>query len=286
MNNEEKNRFILVLSIPLIFLVIIASCVGMFVSGTYSKETLNWTIQAIGQDAINLLLITPFLIITSFIAYRKNTIALYLWSGGMIYLCYTYMIYCFDIHFNNLFFLYCMILGLSFYSLMYFLYSLLNRNNIGCFNENFQTKSVSIYLLIISCFFIFLWLSEIIPAILTNSTPKTIVKIGTFTNPIQALDLSILLPGFIVISVLILKRRSLGLLLAPTALTFCILMDITIGVFTVFMIMNGQDSNWSIAVVMGLLALITIILLFRLFNNKHCENDLKNKTKYYYPLRS
>ena len=101
MDNDGKNRIILIFTSPLVFLLIIASYVGLFESGTYSKETLNWTIQAIGQDAINLFLITPFLIITSLLAYRKNKAALYLWSGGIIYLCYTYMIYCFDIHFNN-----------------------------------------------------------------------------------------------------------------------------------------------------------------------------------------
>jgi len=283
MSKNNHDNIILSLSIPLVILVIIVSYIGFFGREIYSMETLNWTIQAIGQDAINLFLITPFLIM---LAYRKNTIAYYLWSGGLIYLCYTYVIYCFDIHFNNLFFLYCLILGLSFYSLIYFLYSQLKTVDSRWTNENTPAKSIGIYLIILACTFVLLWLSDIIPAILNNSVPKTLTKIGTFTNPIQTLDLSILLPGFIIISLMILKRKSLGLLLAPTALTFCILMDITIGVLSINMIMNDQDSEWSIVAVMGLLTLITIILLFKLFNNKDRENDLESKIKYFYPLRS
>jgi len=286
MSKNNHDNIILSLSIPLVILVIIVSYIGFFGRDIYSMETLNWTIQAIGQDAINLFLITPFLIITSLLAYRKNTIAYYLWSGGLIYLCYTYVIYCFDIHFNNLFFLYCLILGLSFYSLIYFLYSQLKTVDSRWTNENTPAKSIGIYLIILACTFVLLWLSDIIPAILNNSVPKTLTKIGTFTNPVQALDLSILLPGLLIISVLILRKRSLGLMLAPAALTFCILMDITVGVLAVIMSLNGQDSNWIIALVMGLLTLITIILLFKLFNNKNRENDLENKIKYFYPLRS
>jgi hypothetical protein len=60
-NNQSK----IILSLPIIILIIIASYRGLFIPDTYSKETLNWTAQAIGQDAINLFPITPFLIVTS-----------------------------------------------------------------------------------------------------------------------------------------------------------------------------------------------------------------------------
>jgi len=286
MSKNNHDNIILSLSIPLVISVIIVSYSGLIIPNIYSRETMSWTTQAICQDAINLFLIAPFLIITSILAYRKNTIAYYLWSGGIIYLCYTYVIYCFDIHFNNLFILYCLILGLSFYSLMYFLFSHMTKVDTVSFRSNLQIKSVSIYLLTISCLFIFLWLSEIIPATLNNPIPKTVIKIGTFTNPIQILDLSILLPGFIIISLLNLKRKSLGLLLVPAALTFCILMDITIGILSVFKMQNSHDLNWIIPMLMGLLTLITIMLLYKLFKIENNQSEIENKTKYYYPLRS
>jgi hypothetical protein len=66
MKIDGKNKIILILSLPLVFFVIVASSMGLFVGGAYSKETVSWKIQAIGQDAIDLFLISPFLIITMF----------------------------------------------------------------------------------------------------------------------------------------------------------------------------------------------------------------------------
>jgi hypothetical protein len=44
--------------------------------------------QAVGQDMIDLFLIVPSLIVTAIITYKKNKIAMLLWSGAVFYLIY------------------------------------------------------------------------------------------------------------------------------------------------------------------------------------------------------
>jgi len=270
MNIKRESTIIFALSLILAVLVIFVSCVGLFIPGTYSKETPNWTAQAVGQDMIDLFLIVPSLIVTAIITYKKNKIAMLLWSGAVFYLIYTFVIYCFAVHFNSLFIIYCLILGLSFYSFMYFLFSQIKKPIVDWFDGKMPVKAVGIYLIVIACMFYMLWLSEIVPGISANTTPKNIIDMGLPTNPVQALDLSVVLPGFLIISILLFRKKPLGLMLAPTMLVFCILMDITIGGLNIIMKIRGIEASYTITVVMAILALISIVLLsFYLKSIKH-----------------
>jgi hypothetical protein len=273
MNMNNQNRTILAFTLPLVILIIFATYCGLFVPGTYSKETVNWTAQAIGQDVVNLVLLVPFLIITSLLVFKKNRIAFLLWSGGIFYLIYSYAIYCFALHFNNLFLVYCLILSLSFYSFMYFLFSQIKEPIVDWFNEKIPNKTIGIYLLFISCFFYIVWLSEIIPSIANDTTPKNIIEIGILTNPVHVLDLSVYLPALLITSILLFRKKTLGLLLAPAMITFCILMDITIGSLVIVMKMRGLDADWSVAFIMSLLALISLLILILFLKSLRTRND-------------
>ena len=144
---------------------------------------------------------------------------------------------------------------------MYFLFSQLKRPIADWFSEKIPVKAVGIFLIIIACVFYVLWLSEIIPATIANTPPQNIIDTGLPTNPVHALDLSIILPGFAIIAVLLLRRKPIGLLLAPNALAFMILMDITIGALNIIMERRGIETSYAVTIVMAILALVSIGLL-------------------------
>jgi hypothetical protein len=265
----DNNKIVLYFSIPIALLVIVVSYAGLFIPETYTKETANWQAQALGQDIIDLFLIVPLLLITSWLAYKKNRAALLVWSGLLVYLIYTFVLFCFAVHFNYLFIVYCTTLGLSFYAFLYFLLSQIKEPIVSWFTERIPVKSVGIYLIVLSGLFYLLWLSEIFPANLNNTIPSSITESGLITNPVHALDLSVVLPGMVIVAILLLKKKSLGLLLTPTVLTFAILMDITIGSLVIVMKMKGMDADFSLAVIMGLLFLFTLGLLIWFF--KHIQ---------------
>src|ERR1019366_8796872 len=112
-----------------------------------------------------------------------------------------------------------------------------------------------------------LWLSEIIPAIIQNTIPKSIVETGLFTNAVQVIDLSVFLPGIFITGISLLKRISFGLILVPIILTFFVLMDISIGTLAVVMKMKGVESNLVLTVIMGVLALLSLVLLIWYFKS-------------------
>src|SRR5688572_30684509 len=103
------DRVILWISLPLAALVIFVSTWALLTPGFYSAETLNWQVQSSGQDLVDLFLVVPCLLVSSVLAYRKNRAATMIWGGTVLYTTYTFVIYCFAVHFNELFFCYCLV---------------------------------------------------------------------------------------------------------------------------------------------------------------------------------
>lgn len=265
--NSRSDRTILLLTLPLAALVAMAGLFGLLVQETYSRETVNWSMQAIGQDTIDLFLIVPLLLVADIAAFMGNKKALLLWSGVVLYLIYTFTIYTFAVHFNRLFLVYCVILGLAFYAFLYFLSS--RMSEAAEFRTKSQTseKVTAIYFILMSCFFEVLWLSEVIPATIFGTTPVRISRLGLLVNPVHALDLSVFLPGIMIVGILLLRKKPLGFLLAPALLVFFILMDFTIGSIALAENLDQRRTDLSLIYIMIFLALFSIILLLIYLKN-------------------
>ena len=249
------------LSIPIVLLVILVSAAGLLYANLYEKETLNWSTQAYGQDMIDLFVISPFLILSSWLVYQKKEVGVLLWSGIIFYLIYTFVIYAFGVHFNQLFIVYCLILGLAFYVFIYFLLTFSRHQVKAWFSNKIPRQVIGFYFIVLGALFYMLWLMEILPANISNTTPQIIIDTELLVNPIHALDLSVCLPGIIIVGILLLQKKDLGFLLAPTILVFFILMDLTIGVLTFVMNIRGLTSNMNLILIMTILAIFSAVLL-------------------------
>ncbi len=259
--SANRLNAILFLSVPLALSCIFTSYIGLFTVNFYIKEVFNWQVQSVGQDMIDLFLVVPVLLITALLARNGNKISLLLWAGTNLYLVYTFTIFCFDVHFNSLFIFYCFNLGLSFYSLMYFIYLQAKEPNLVIPENKTWIRMTGMFFIIIAVLFYLLWLSEIIPAIFHHKIPQSIIDAGLFTNAVHVIDLAVFLPGLMITGITLLKYRSIGFMLAPVCLLFFILMDITIGGLIVFMYQKGLEAQLVVALAMAGLAVISAALL-------------------------
>lgn len=267
-----KEKIIPILSLPLAAFIITASVAGLLTPGFYSKETHNWAAQSMGQDSIDLFMITPVLIVSAILASQKNKTMLPVWGGANLYLVYTFTIYCFDVHFNQLFLIYCFCFGLSAFSFIFFLIALKNDCPGNNLRHRTPLRFIGIYFIIISVLFYLLWMADIFPPILKNTIPEKLVGTGLFTNPAEVLDLSLVLPGIFITGIFLLNGRSIGFVLTPVLLTFIILMDITVSALTIYTNSKGLAIDISIAVVMAMLALFSAALLIIYFINIRSHN--------------
>jgi hypothetical protein len=199
---------------------------------------------------------------------RKYKIAPFISVGTLFYIEYTFILYTFAVHFNGLFLVYCAIFGLTTYALVLSFTSadftehreyLLGRINI---------KFYSGFFIVLALMFYFLWLSEDIPAIINGVIPKSVIDSGLLTNPVHVLDISILLPGMILVSINLIRRRTIGHFFIPIFLVFTIIMAINIAGLILSTKMQGFPAELDIAAIMALLAIIAIVLLINIFRRR------------------
>lgn len=257
-----KQRTIFwILSLIAASLMCRTSLEGLLSPSVYTGETENWKVQSMGQDLINLGLIPFYLVTAGFINRHKWYISL-LWAGATIYFIYTYLIYCFDIHFNHLFIFYCLIVCFHFYSLLYLMFQYWQHTTpLPIKTSPLLKKITGIYFVLIALLFYFLWLSEIIPASLHHTVPASLQTAGLFTNPVQVLDIAFVLPGILLAGILLLRKNVLGTFFAPIVLSFLLLMEITIGGLILILWQNELESHPEVAWFIFALAAFNLVLV-------------------------
>lgn len=266
MNHKTTPTIIKKIAIPDVWLwssvfvsilVTITSLSGIFLERTYSREAEAWAVQAIGQDYANLAVVILLLASTYYVS--KNSLRAYLvWLGVYIYIIYAFFIYAFAVHFNFLFLIYIIILGVSFFTLIGGLRAVDTANLMAPFLSNTRSKMVGALLMIIGVLFGLLWLSEIVPSLLSNEIPTSLAETGLWVNPVHVLDLAFLLPGMVITSVLLCRRNILGFLLAVPLMVFSVIMSA--GMISMFIISAiwGLPSSLPAGMIIGLIMLLSV----------------------------
>lgn len=224
------------MSLVIAVLVTVASVLGLIASWPYQDETENWVLQARGQDIGNLLAVV--VLVASAIRMRAGSFgAAPWWLGALLYLLYAYVIYAFAVHFGRLFLVYVAILGLVFFTLVI---ALSTREPAPAYPSGPARLFAAWVLIGTGALFALLWLSEVVPATLTGQVPPSLEEAGLIVSPIHVIDLSVVLPGMIVIGVLALRGNRTGLELTVPALVFSVLMGSSIIAAMVLIAATGE----------------------------------------------
>lgn len=210
-------------TVPIAILLAIAAGGGLLIPGLY-RDVPNLVAQAKGQDFISLSVVLPMLVITAILAGHGSLQARLIWLGGLVYLVYTYTSFAFAIQYNPLFLVYIALLSCSLYGLIGSLAVLDLAGIKARYTEKTPVKAVSIYLAVLVFLFYFMWLSELIPALVAGEVPQSILDDGTPTNAIHVLDMAWILPAFVITAISLWRKHSLGYSLAGIMLTFFVLL--------------------------------------------------------------
>jgi hypothetical protein len=270
--STRRANWWLWLTIPIAILLAVAAGGGLFIKGLY-RDTPNLVTQAIGQDAITLVVALPTLVISAFLTSRGSQRARLVWLGGLIYMVYTYVGYAFAVRFNSLFLVYVALLGCSTYALIGGLVATDWAGIKAGFTERTPVKAVSIYLAVTAALFYFLWLSEAVPASLTGNRPQSLIDAGTPTNFVQVLDMAWFLPATAITAVSLWRKQPIGYTLAGAILTFVVLLTLAILSMVVFMVRAGQPVVIPQVVIYGVLLIVSVGILFWYLNNLRSSHN-------------
>ena len=251
-------------------LVSVAAFTGIHDPASYAHETASWRVQGIGQDWVDLYVAVPWLIAASVAAFRGSYRGSLLLGGAFAYTAYSYAIYAFDVHFNQLFLVYCAILGLSVYGLVALSFTFGDAR--PWFGERAPRRVAAGFLIASSVVFALLWLAEDLPAVIRDEPPASLVEAGLPTNGVHVLDLALVLPALFIAGILLWRRRGAGYVLSTMALGFCVLMDLNIAGIAFAMHQAGLPSELVLVAGFCVLGAFASVLLAWLLRSSTPQN--------------
>lgn len=255
---------IIYLSVILALLLIVVSFSGVFIAEIYQRETLSMAAQGVGQDIFDLFIVVPLVLISLYYAIKGSRTALFILGGTVLYTTYSFFIYSFGIHFNSLFVFYCFTLGASFYLLIIIMTDVISTDVENWFDK-LPLKSTAVFFIVIAIIFYYLWFSDIIPALLSNSVPESVSNYKLLVNPVHVMDLAFILPGLILTSILLIRKRRVGFVLAPILLIFITEMSLALIAMALMLNIRNINEDITLVIIFGLLALLSIIYLVLFF---------------------
>jgi hypothetical protein len=228
MKSASAFSFPAAIAFPLAALLAVASLGGILLPQVYAREVPLWAAQGIGQDWVDLLVVAPLLVVSGAFARRGSRLWTLVLGGALGYTGYSMVLYAFAVHFNPLFLVYSLALGLSFYGIVAIAGDFRGEDVQRWFSPGAPVRTAGVFSTLVGVAFYLLWLSEVVPALVSGIPPRSLADVGLVTNPVEVLDIGIVLPAFIVGGVALYRRRPLGYWLVPVILAFGVVMDLAL----------------------------------------------------------
>ncbi len=222
--------------------------------GLYANDSVSGAAQAIGQDAITLLVAVPLLLAATYLAARGSLRGRLLQSGVLWYFGYTYLLMAFGATYNPLFLVYVALYSASICALFISALSI----DVGWlraqFSPRFARRTIAWSILGFGALLTLLWMGRIVPALLSGTSPAGLESYSTLF--VQAGDLGIVVPLAVVTGVLLLLRNPIGYLLAGMLL----IKGATLGLALLAMIVSMALAG--VPIVLGEGVFFTLVALF------------------------
>ena len=180
-----------------------AALLGIFDSGLYNDNDFVRTAW-LANDWVTLIVGLPLLVFAFLWRNYKSNL---LYLGILSYFFYNYCFYLFGANFNKVFLLYVLIVSCSFFGLIGKAATL----DIHRYDFNWKVgRWISVFLLLLSVMLCIIEIPPCIEYIRSGRIPELNLKTSHPTNIVYALDLSFIVPGMLIGSILTLKNIRWG----------------------------------------------------------------------------
>lgn len=196
-------------STALIAVAGVTSAVSFVLWPVFSRDVPMGVGNMRGTALSMLVMAVPLVAVSMRLAARGSLRARFTWLGGLAYLAYNAVLFCFAAHFNSFFLLFTTLLGLSFWAMVTLLQDFdLDAVRAAC--TTVPARGVAVYMLVSLGMFAAAWLRDIVPAIAANALPAGLEGTGLTQNPIYVLDFAFTFPTMVIGALWLWQRRAWG----------------------------------------------------------------------------
>lgn len=166
--------------------------------------------SARGTALVVLVIAVPALAIAMWFAARGSVRAQIVWLGAVGYILYNSTLFLFATPFNQLFLLYVAMMSLGIWSIA----MVIRDVGIESFRERFSpslpVRPIAVYLLAIVALNFLAWMRNVVPGVLSTSSPSFLNGTGMPTSVLYVQDLGFWLPLMAVAAVWLWRRQAWG----------------------------------------------------------------------------
>lgn len=234
-------------TILIILLTIVSSLLGLFREGHYADTSAHLS-RIYAQDAILLILGVPVLAIGLWFAGRGSLRGRIVWLGSLTFMAYMWTHYVFGIAYNDFFLGYIALFGLSIFTLIS---GLVRTDPTPFFDRLHETVSTRIYagfLAVAAAGLAFMWLFDIVPALLAGELPSAIAQFGPGAAHTYGIDLGILVPSLVIAAVWLWQERPWGYVLTGVLLVYAALVAPALTAITAIDLIGGVEVSLPILI--------------------------------------
>ncbi|OFY44309.1 MAG: hypothetical protein A2X18_01500 [Bacteroidetes bacterium GWF2_40_14] len=191
----------------------------------------------------------------------------FLLAGTLAYFLVTFLFYTTMAMYNIMFMAFVSLLAFSFFALLTTMFSFDTDSLPGMFSARTPVRFAGGFLIFTSISIALFWLSIIVPPLIDGSVyPDSLDHYTTLI--VQGMDLGLLLPIAFVSALLLIKRRPLGYLFAPTYLVFLSILMTALTAKIIAMAINGVNVVPAVFIIplFNILSLICVIMLLKNIN--------------------
>jgi hypothetical protein len=174
--------------------------------------------SARGTALVLLLIAVPALAAAMWFAARGSARAQIVWLGAVGYILYNSVLFLFMTPFNNLFLAYVAMMSLAIWSIALVIRGLGVESFGQRFSPTLQVRAVAVYLLAIVALNFLAWMRNVVPGVLSSSSPTFLDGTGMPTSALYFQDLAFWLPLVAVSAVWLWRRQAWGYVIAGAML--------------------------------------------------------------------
>ncbi|MCS6992815.1 MAG: hypothetical protein NZP74_03180 [Anaerolineales bacterium] len=211
---------------PLTFTNVYGQTVELYGRGLYRHDSLLAGAGFRGTDAVTLFLAIPLLLAAYWRARRGSQDAQLVLLAALFYFLYNGASMTFSAMFNPLFLVYAALFSASLFAVILALATFDTQTLAARVRPGFPHRGVAVFTIVVGFGTLLIWLSEVIPPLLTGAAPSLIGPYTTlFTH---GFDSAVITPAAVLTGILVWQRRPPGYLLAAPIMLFCALVGVVV----------------------------------------------------------
>ncbi len=211
MANRFRTAYIL--SIVILVLMVAVSLGGLLIPDLY-QDNAHVTAAWFGNDLATLLVASPLLALSIYLSSRGSLRWRLVWLGMLDYALYNTAYYLFGTAFNSFFLLYVVLFVLAMMALIFAL-TKLEVDEIGRrFRAGIPARWIAGFMVFVAVGLTVVYTIESLRFAFTGQIPQIVTLTGKATSIVFALDLTLVVPWFILGAVWLWQRRPWGYVIA------------------------------------------------------------------------